>query len=604
MAIEFNETLVEQALKKRIRFSVILIACIFVFIFLRLVYLQILKGNKYSQLSTNNRIRVTKTPDPRGFILSKNDRVLVKNIPSFDLTLIPQDAPDTDRVLHNLSDLLNIDKNSLRKTIEKNGNRSPFEPITLIKEISWEEMSLILSKRLDMQGINIAVVPKRFYCFGDMASHVFGFLGEINPDELQKKEFMRYSMGDLVGKYGLEKWGEKYLRGAKGGLQTEVDVYGNRQQVLARIDPVPGCNLVISIKPKLQKLAEELLKEKTGAVVAMNPWDGEIFVLASSPGFDSNLFSRGICYEDWNRLVDNPLHPLLNRTIQSQQPPGSLFKIVTAISALEEKRVDPTTKFHCPGYFNLGRRRFNCWKKGGHGWMDMKEAIIESCDVYFYNLALQVGLDNIIKYARLLGFGAKTGIALEGEKSGLLPTPRWKKKMYGVDWQLGETLNISIGQGYLLTTPMQIATIFSGIATGGRVPQPKLVLHVDCERTKKYFPSVNLKQYKLSHNTLSFLKAALTGVVNDPNGTGFRAKTDQVLVAGKTGTAQIASKKLRMHELKDLPRHLADHAWFVAFAPVDNPRLVVSVLIEHGGGGGMVAAPIAKKIIQLFFNHY
>jgi penicillin-binding protein 2 len=464
-------------------------------------------------------------------------------------------------------------------------------------------MSLVLSKKMELQGVNIGVVPKRLYCLGSLAPHVFGFLGEIDRSELQKDAYVDYSVGDIVGKYALEKWGEKYLRGKKGGQQTEVDVFGNRQKVLAEVEPVAGCNLVISIVPKIQRVAEALLKEKIGAVVVLDPRNGEVIALASSPGFDSNLFARGIDYKDWKKLINNPFHPLLNRAIQSQQPPASLFKVVTAVAALEEKVVGPDIKFHCPGYFKLGNRVFHCWRKNGHGWINMKNAIVQSCDIYFYNIALRVGIDNIVKYAKLFGFGKKTGIELEGEKRGLVPTPQWKKKRFGTRWQKGETLIVSIGQGFLLTTPIQIATAFSGIANGGMIPKPRIVLKVELDGSvKESFPEEHLKDFRISKDTHSFIKNALTGVVNDSMGTGYKAKIEGVLVAGKTGTAQVANKKNISGEAEDVPWHLRDHAWFVAFAPADKPEIVVSVLIEHGGSGGTVAAPIAKEIIRVYLN--
>ncbi len=601
MSIQFDEKNLALLLNKKIRLSVILIAVVFLFICFRLGYLQILKGSKYSALSTNNRIRITKTPDPRGLILSKQNQALVKNIPSFDLHLIPQDTPDIDTVLLNIAELLQIHFEDLKEVVKKNAGRPPFKPISLKKELSWNEMSLVLSKKLDLQGITVETVPKRLYCLGTFASHIFGFLGEIDHTELQDPEYSDYAMGDLLGKYGLEKWGEKYLRGKKGGLQTEVDVYGNRQNILAEIAPVPGCNLIVSIDPVLQTKAEELLQKKTGTVIAIHVSSGEIFAMASSPGFDSNLFARGIDYKDWKKLIDNPFHPLLNRALQSQQPPGSIFKIIVAIAALEEKIINPQVQFFCPGHYTLGARTFNCWKRGGHGWMNMRDAIVESCDTYFYNIALKVGMDNMVRYATMYGFGEKTGLELEGEKPGFVPTPQWKKEKYGIAWQKGETLNMSIGQGFLLATPIQLACFFCGIANNGKIPKPRLVLNVDCRDTKERYSPETLRICRISQQTHAFIRDALAGVVNDPKGTGARAKTDRIIVAGKTGTSQVASKKSIKSET-DIPRHLRDHAWFVSMAPADKPEIVVCVLVEHGGSGGQVAAPIAKEMLSSYFS--
>jgi penicillin-binding protein 2 len=601
MPLNFDENIIEKNLNKKIRFSVILIVLSFFFIFFRLWYLQILNGSTYTKLSINNRIRVTKIPAPRGIILSKNKDIFVKSTPSFDLNLIPQDTPDIQKVLNKVSDLLDIDIDNLKKTIKKKEGRPPFEPITLKKELSWNEMSLFLSRKMDFQGLTIDVVPKRLYCIESFASHVFGFLGMINSDELNKQGDIAYSSGDLIGKYGLEKWGEKYLRGKKGGLQSEVDVFGNRQKILAEIKPVPGNNIIISIEPNIQNTAEDLLKEKNGAIVAMDPQNGDIFALASSPGFDSNLFARGIEYDEWEKLINNSFHPLMNKAIQCQQPPGSVFKVITAVAALEEKAVDPNQKFFCPGYFKLGNRRFNCWKKGGHGWMNMKEAITESCDCYFYNISLRMGVDVIAKYAKMFMLGEKTGIELEGEKEGFIPTSKWKKKRFSVSWQKGETLNTAIGQGFLLTTPLQMAEFFSAIATGKTIPKPRIVLNIDGENIKKTFKQEILKRVNISKETISFIKDALVAVVNNKKGTGRGARLEGVLVAGKTGTAQVISKKVDIDD-KDVPIEFKDHAWFVCFAPAEKPQIVVTVFIENGGSGGKVAAPIAKEIIKKFFN--
>jgi len=603
MPIALQDDHFEKAFQHKIRFAAIIISLVFVFILSRLVYLQVLTGNRYVELSTTNRIRVTKTPYPRGIFFSQNRDPLVKNTPSFDLTLIPQDTPNAEKAVGEISELLKIDRALLADAVMKKRGRPPFEPIVLKKEISWNEMSLVLSRRVALQGIQISVTPKRLYCLGNFASHVFGFLGEIDRDELEKEEFSTYDRGDLIGKYGLEKWCEEFLRGKKGGLQSEVDVHGNRQRILAEIKAVPGCNIITSIVPELQKVAENLLSNKTGAVVAISPANGEILVMASSPAFDANSFSRGIDHKSWQQLVLNSRHPLLNRAIQTQQPPGSVFKIVTAIAALEEHLIDPDTKFFCPGYYTLGTRTFKCWKKGGHGAMDMKNGIIESCDVYFYNLALRVGIDRIAQYAQLLGFGEKTGVELDDEKSGLVPTAKWKKQRYGIPWQKGETLNVAIGQGFVLTTPIQLARVFSGLANGGRLPQPHLVLGVDCEEGPQPLSRQSPREYALSESTLGFIKAAMAGVVNAPNGTARSARLGNIEVAGKTGTAQVVSQRLWKSRPKDNLDLYEDHAWFVSFAPVDKPEIVVVVFVEHGGGGGRVAAPIAKEVLDCFFKN-
>ena len=407
--VDISDHVAERFFNARVRFAVILILIACAFIVMRLYYLQVLKGSKYVDLSTSNRIRISTIPAPRGIVFSRHNDLLVSNNPSFDLNLIPQDTPDPGSVLEKISELLNINKEQMKKKLSAGRGRPPFEPITLKKELPWQEMSLVLSQKMNLPGITIEVIPKRQYFAENFAPHVFGFLGEIDRSEMAKNPRDQYRQGDLVGKFGLEKWGEQYLRGEKGGLQTEVDAFGNRQKILAEIEPSGGCNLVVTIDAGLQKVAEAQLKDKVGAVVAMKP-TGEVLALASSPGFDASLFSRGIDYAEWNKLTNNPLHPLLNRAIQTAQPPGSVFKILTAIAALEEHVIDPSEQVFCPGYFTLGNTTFRCWKKGGHGSVAMHDAIVRSCDTYFYTVGQRLGVDRIHKYATLFGLGDKTGI--------------------------------------------------------------------------------------------------------------------------------------------------------------------------------------------------
>ena len=601
--VDISDNLVGKFLNNRVRIAVILMLFACCFIVARLYYLQILKGSKYVELSTNNRIRVTTIAAPRGFVFSQKKEVLASNNPSFDLNLIPQDTPDVDGVLEKISTLLGLDKQSLKKRVAGQRGRPPFEPVTLKKELPWEEMSLVLTNKMDLHGISIDVQPKRYYSQGFFATHAFGFLGEIDRNELAKYPQGIYRQGDLIGKFGLEKWGEQYLRGQKGGVQTEVDAYGNRQKVLAEIDPTVGCNMVVTLDVRVQRVAEEQLKDKVGAVVAMNPATGEILALASSPAFNANLFARGIDYAEWNKLTTDPLHPLLNRAIQTQQPPGSVFKIITAIAALEEKVIDPSERIFCPGYYNLGNTTFRCWKKGGHGSVNMHEAIVRSCDTYFYTVGQRLGVDRIHKYATMFGLGEKTGIELEGEKSGLIPSEAWKKKKYGVVWQKGETTSIAVGQGYIQTTPLQIATFFCGVANGSFIPRPRLVHEVDCDiNNEKVFFQTEKRALPVSPKTIAFIKEALMGVVHDPTGTATKVRIDGLTIGGKTGTAQVVGRRFVASKEEDIPWQYKDHAWFVCMAPVEKPEIVVSVFLEHGGHGGSAAGPVARAVVAAYLK--
>jgi penicillin-binding protein 2 len=595
--VDISDHVVEKFLNNRVRLAVILMLVACGFIVARLYYLQILKGSKYTELSINNRIRVTTIPAPRGIIFSKQNVLLVSNNPSFDLNLIPQDTPDPNAVVEKIAVLLQLNSQQLKKKIAGQRGRPPFEPITLKKELPWEEMSLVLANKMKLPGISIDVLPKRLYCGANFAPHVFGFLGEIDRTEMAKYPPGVYRQGDLIGKFGLEKWGEQYLRGEKGGLQTEVDAHGNRQKILAEIEPTGGCNIIVTLDAKLQKAAEEQLRDKVGAVVAMRP-TGEVLALASSPGFDASLFARGIDYDEWSKLTTNPLHPLLNRAIQTAQPPGSVFKIITAIAALEEKVIDPSEQVFCPGYYSLGNTTFRCWKKGGHGSVSMHDAIVRSCDTYFYTVGQRLGVDRLHKYATLFGLGEKTGIELDGEKSGLIPSEAWKKKKLGVPWQKGETCSIAIGQGYVQTTPLQIATFFCAVANGTYLPRPRLVEQVRCDNDTTTTPIVSekIRDLKVSPKTMAFIREALMGVVHDPTGTATKVKIEGLTIGGKTGTAQVVSRRLASGG-EDSPWKYRDHAWFVCMAPVEKPEIIVAVFLEHGGHGGSAAGPIAREIV-------
>ncbi|MBM4310391.1 MAG: penicillin-binding protein 2 [Deltaproteobacteria bacterium] len=600
MPLEFKETTQDKVLKGKIKIAVVIVAVFFSLIILRLCYLQIIKGAKYAELSTNNRIRQTALPAPRGHIFSSDNQTLVDNTPSFDLILIPQDTLSIDAVLNDVSALLSINKENLADLVQSRRGRPRFEPIVLKKNLSWNEMSTVLSKKNDLPGISIDVVPRRRYLTDVRAPHVFGFLGEADQQDISLSSSRPYRRGELIGKYGLEKWAEDTLRGTCGFLQTEVDAFGKRKNVLAKIEPRGGKDIWTTLIPEVQKAAEHMLEGKTGAVVALNPRNGHILAMASAPLFDPNLFSRGISPADWRYFTSHPHHPLMNRAIQSQQPPGSIFKIVTIVAALEEKIIDPEHTFFCPGYFVLGNRRFGCWKKEGHGHVNMQNSLIVSCDTYFYNLALRLGIDTLVKYAEILGFGFPGGIELGGERPGLLPSPGWLRGKTGARWQKGDTLNFCIGQGFLQATPLQMALVYSGIANEGLVYRPTLIARTSKNGLEN---AEVLRRFSLAETTFDFLKNTLCDVVHAPNGTGYNARVPGALVAGKTGTAQVVSLKKKPEKGRPVPRHLENHAWFVAFSPVEEPEVVVSVFLEHGGGGGGNAAPVAREVIRAFYEY-
>ncbi len=400
------------------------------------------------------------------------------------------------------------------------------------------------------------------------------------------------------------KW-QNALNGTRGGEQVEVDAAGRKLRVITRKPPVPGSNLHITIHKELQYLAEKSLKGKRGAIIAMDPNNGEILALASGPTFDPNLFIGGIARDEWKKIVTGKDYPLQNRAVSGLYPPASVFKIVVALAGLEEAVIDPKEEIFCNGQFIFGDRTYRCWKKGGHGNVNLHKALVESCDVYFYNIGLRLGVEKIAQYARMFGLGKRPGFDLGGDSAGLVPTKKWKLKRWGVPWQAGETVTVAIGQSYVLVTPLQMAQLISAIFNGGYLYQPKIIQRVGNDDRELYTISPTVTgRIRAKPENLERIRLALSGVVNEPHGTGYMAKTNGLVVAGKTGTAQVVNLEYgkAFEKEEDIPTQFRDHAWFVALAEVDRPALALSILIEHGGHGGSAAAPIAKALIQAYFN--
>ena len=444
------------------------------------------------------------------------------------------------------------------------------------------------------------VVIRRNYPFQDLASHLIGYLGEINPKELGRDEYAYHKMGSLVGKSGIEKKYELDLMGDRGGRQIEVNALGQKIRILGQVEPTPGNNLMLTLDLELQKAAEKAMEGKRGALVAMNPQNGDILALVSKPDFDPNLFTRGLSVESWRNILENPAHPLQNRAVQGQYPPGSVFKIIVAIAALEEQVISPDTAFYCTGIFPFGDREYRCWKETGHGRVAFRQAMVESCDIYFYQVGLRLGVDRIAQYAFRLGLGSPTGYPLGPEKPGLVPTSSWKWRRLGIPWQPGETISTSIGQGFNLVTPLQMACTLSAIANGGKIYRPRIVDSIrspDGEFLREVPPFIS-RSFQISPSTMKLIQESLWGAVNSPDGTGVQALVPGLDVAGKTGTAQVIQR--REDRSEPLPAEHQDHAWFVCFAPVQQPQITVVVLVEHGGSGGATAAPIARKVLEVF----
>ncbi len=569
----------------------------------RMWYLQVIKGEELSRLSKHNRIRIREIPASRGMILDRKGRILIDNRPSFEVLLVPEDIVDMEKTTEFLYRILRVTPEEVGKRLEANNHRPPFKPIRIQSDISRLHLALLKTHQLDLPGLIVDVRPRRAYNYGNMASHLVGYLGEIDSRELKRDRFKAYKMGDIIGKYGVEQQWEPFLKGMDGGRQVEVDAYGREIKVLQRVEAHPGNNLLLTIDLDLQMTAEVLLEGKEGTIVAMNPQNGQILAMVSHPSYDPSLFAGGINHDDWETLIQNPFHPLQNRAIQGQYAPGSVFKVITAIAGLEEGAISPQEILFCGGSYRLGNRTYRCWRKGGHGKVDLHRAIVESCDVFFYQVGQRLGIDTLAKYAKGFGLGKATGISLNDEKPGLIPSSEWKKKVYDEVWYQGETLSCAIGQGYILVTPLQLLNAISAIATEGILYRPQLVERIERVNGKvlKSYEPISTGKIPGSPENLMFIREALLGVVNEDRGTGRVARIKDVTVSGKTGTAQVIALREDVAE-EDIPYEYRDHAWFVAYAPMENPIISVAVLVEHGGHGASASAPIARKVIQKYLD--
>jgi penicillin-binding protein 2 len=570
------------------------ILAIFFGLAVRLWYLQIAKASYFKELSENNRTRVLSIPPSRGIIFDRQGTMLVNSRTSFNLYVIPDDVQNWDILKEQLCKLLDMEPEQVEQRLAQK-KESPIHPIPIKLDLTPDELGQLETFKYLMPGLYIEVSPQRNYPLGPVAPHVIGYLGEITQKQLKSGQYPANKMGDMIGQWGLEKEWQDVLGGKKGGRILEVDATGQEVQMLSVQDPVAGNNLETTLDWNLQKAAQEAFTGKKGAVVVLKPDTGEVLAMYSSPAFDPSSFTRKLSAKEWNALFTNPDKPFQNRAIQGQYPPGSTYKMITAIAGLEEKIITPETTYYCNGALPFGNRVFHCWRKGGHGKVDLHKAIVQSCDVYFYNVGNRLGVDRLARYAQLFGLGQPTGINLYGEKGGLIPTSAWKLKRYKTPWQPGETLSLSIGQGYNTTTPLQMAVATAAVANGGTVYKPYLVKRVRAASgnvLKDFFPQ-KIDQVPSKAEYFEWVRQAMAGVVNEPGGTGAAARLNGIIAAGKTGTAQVVSLGKKGGR---------DHAWFVAFAPLEKPQLAIAIVVEHGGHGGDAAAPIARKIFEAYFH--
>jgi penicillin-binding protein 2 len=601
------DTFETEIYQKRLTKLTFFVLIVFGILCVRLWFLQIVNGAGYRTQSENNRINLRDILPFRGLIFDRNGQLLVDNRPYFILGVIPEDIRDLDGLIEDVSRLVEIDSLSARDKIKEALRKcDPFNPIYIKKGLTRDELARIETNILSMPGVIIEAKPKRHYLYGTLAAHLIGYVGEIDKEQLGRVEYKENRLGDFVGRFGIEKKWQRYLNGIRGGQQVEIDASGRRLRVLYQKAAEPGFNVYLTIDKDLQMLAEASLCNRAGAIVAMRPDTGEILAMASSPTFNPNHFAKGMDMEGWERLVSDPYFPLQNRAISGQYPPGSLFKIVVALAGLEEGVIDPNEEIFCGGSYSFKGRIYRDWKEEGHGYVDLHRALVESCDVYFYKMGQKIGIDTIAKYAKRLGLDCETGLQLGDEKPGLIPNTAWKLRRWNAPWEEGETLSVAVGQSFTLITPIQIARFMAALFNGSALLIPQVTKWVGREGKERIFefkPDV-VGHWGLKKENIELVKKALIGVVNEPHGTGKRARLNRVRVAGKTGTAQVialAEEKESVEE-RDIPYEFRDHAWFVAVAPAENPVIALAILVEHSGLGGAVAAPIARDILEGYFN--
>lgn len=593
----------------------------FAVILSRLWYLQIYKGEDLYRYSLENRLRRERVSALRGVVFSRNGQLLIQNIPRFDAVITPQYLKNKKESLQKLSKILKIPLSDIQKILRKNRNQAKYLPVAVKKNISRSEVAIIETENFKMPGIAVKTFIGREYVDKEVGGQLLGYISEISQSQLpryRKRDNYDYRLGDFIGQAGIEEQMDLTLRGEDGYEFMEVDASGKKKRHISTDNNLfrgiknkmatPGHNVRLTIDRDLQMSAYKSLEGRVGSAVAVDVNTGEVLAMVSRPSYDPSRFGRGVSVNYWRSLINNDKNPLRDRSIQEHYSPGSVFKLITAIAAMEEGLVDKKTAVRCRGYFRSGRRNFHCWKARGHGVVDVVRALRESCDVYFYKIATKLDIDVLARYARLFGLGTKTSITLPHETTGLIPTKEWKKKRTGEDWHLGETLSCAIGQSYVLTTPIQLALAYGVIANGGRLFRPQIVREVfsnSGEIKKKNRPEI-ISEIRLGEKTLQHVKKGLFEVVNHPKGTAWWSRGRGINMAGKTGTSQVirmSAEKL-FSKCEDSEYKYRHHAIFVGYAPADNPQIVVAIVVEHGCQGSKVAAPIAKNIITTYMTKY
>ncbi|MCK5160073.1 MAG: penicillin-binding protein 2 [Candidatus Aureabacteria bacterium] len=560
-------------------------------IVIKLFMIQIIDYVKYKEYSLNNRIRLVNITPQRGNIYDRDKRLLADSRPSYNVTLIEEDIKDKEKTILFLEEILDIGRKYIEKKLGEY-RYQPYTPVVIKRDISLETVASIEEDDLDYPGVVVERVPVRHYVYGSVGSTFLGYVGRISGIEYKSRKDKGYSVEDVIGRTGIEKEYEAFLRGRPGGMQVQVDSLGYRDKVLKTQPSVRGYDIYTTVDSDLQRDVEKTFKDiAAGVVIVMNPRNGNILAMASKPSFNPNVFSGSAAGEEISRLINNKSSPLLNRAVRGFYPPGSIFKLVVMLAFLERNGFSVNAAYTCNGEFPYGDTVFNCWNKEGHGQVSLLNAVKYSCNVYFFNEGLKCGVDSIINKAKSFGFGEKTGIDISGELSPELPSRNWKKRKFGQSWYAGDTVNLSIGQGYMLVTPIQTAVFLSAIANGGKIYRPRTVQYVAQHDTqnkvKEFLPFVR-REPPARQKQLDIIKESMWKVVSERGGTGMAAAVEGFDVCGKTGTAEYGK---------------GTHAWFCGFAPRDNPEVVVVVLVEGGESGGKSAAPIAGEIFKSYLKN-
>lgn len=587
----------------------------------RLWYLQVYKGEVLHNFSIQNRLRKEVVWAPRGMVHSRDDQLLVDNIPRYDAIITPQYLLEREVTLKKLTEILKMEPGTIEKLLKKNSNQATYRPITIKKNIGFEEVAQIESLNAELPGVSVEIFISREYKDRDVGAHLLGYISEISQVQLPKlrrRDGMDYRLGDFIGQFGIEEQLDKYLRGTNGHKFVEVDARGrsksyiNTDNLFKGIEderPDPGMNVKLTIDREMQNAGYAALEGRVGSVIAIDIDTGEVLAMVSRPAFDPSQFSRGLTSEYWKSLVTNKMNPLRDRNIQEHYSPGSTFKAITGIAAFEEGAIDERTEVFCSGNLRFGRKVYHCWKKVGHGATNITKAVRESCNIYFQRAAMKMDIDTIAKYANLFGMGKRTGISLPREVSGLIPTTAWKKRRLGQEWQPGETLSCAIGQSYVLASSIQLAQAYGAIANGGKIYRPYVVKDIYTPKGEllKTFTPEMLSDFKLKNpKTLEYIREGLFQVVNNPKGTAFARRGKGILMAGKSGTSQVvrASADKVYQKCDSMEYEYRHHGIFVGFAPYNNPKIATAAIVEHGCSGSGAAAPVVEAVVSAYMKKY